>query len=322
MESKLPGMYYQSMMEPSMLHATFNPNITNLYYPFSLPNEFFRQVSQFIPDVEDYYWISSWGRLYNARSGYLVPFSINHKGYYTYSLQRKREYIDKGAYPKYSVGAHIVVCTCFVGPKPGPDYQVNHKDFNRHNNYYENLEWLTLLENIRYSQQAGNYWNGDMYVNAKYTDVQARAVCEMLQSGVDDYHIISQQIFGCDLNRSIKDFIRSIHIRRHWTHISKDYDFNADSKKRNFVSPTIFHGIFKFMVENPSIAYTAPYKDVMNYIGIDINTLDPATRSRYRSAVSAIRNNPNSQLEIRSQYVLPPDTRKIDSESGNSRNHE
>ena len=320
MESNIPSIYDQSMMEPSMLHATFNPNISNLYYPFSLPNEFFRQVSQFIPDVEDYYWISSWGRLYNARSGYLVPFSINHKGYYTYSLRRKPEYIEKGASPSYSVGAHILVCNCFVGLKPGPDYQVNHKDFYRNNNYYENLEWLTLVENVKYSHQAGNYWNGDTYVNAKYTDVQARAVCEMFQSGVDDYHIICQQVFGCELNQSIKDFIRSIHIRRHWNHISKDYDFNADSKKRNFVPPIVFHGIFRFMIENPDIAYTAPYRDVMAYIGIDVNTLDPMTRSRYKSAVSAVRNNPRSQLEIRSQYNLPPDTRKIDSESGNSRN--
>lgn len=318
MENNVPSMYDQSMFEPTMLHATFNPSVSNLYYPFSLPNEFFRQVSQFFPDVVDYYWISSWGRLYNAKTGYLVPFSVNKKGYYTYSLRRKQEYIDQGMYPTYSVGAHILVCTCFVGPKPGPEYQVNHKDFIRNNNYYENLEWLTLVDNIKYSHQAGNYWNGDTYVNAKYTDVQARAVCEMLQQGIDDYHIISQQLFGCELNQSIKDFIRSIHIRRHWTHISKDYDFNADSKKRNFVDPIIFHGICRYMVEHPDTAYTAPYREVMAYLGIDVTKLDHATRTRYKGAVSAIRNNPNSQMAIRTQYNLPPDTRKIGSESGNS----
>lgn len=307
-----------TVMQYTMRTATYNPNVSNNYFPFLPLDEEFRQISQYIPEIVDYFWVSNWGRVYSAYTGFLVPPQVNAMGYEFYTLRRKQEYIDAGKYPTYTIAGQILVCSCFNGMKPAEDSQVNHKDFRRRNNYYQNLEWVTPLENVRYSYDRGHYWNGNSYVNAKYTDVQARAVCEMLQQGIDDYHAISRQIFGCELTQSIKDFIRSIHIRRHWTHISKDYNFNADSKKRNFVDPIIFHGICRYMVEHPDTAYTAPYREVMAYLGIDVTKLDHATRSRYKSAVSAIRNNPNSQMAIRTQYNLPPDTRKIGSESGNS----
>ena len=36
----------------------------------------------------------------------------------------------------------------FGPPKPGPEYEVNHKDKNRSNNNINNLEWLTHIENL------------------------------------------------------------------------------------------------------------------------------------------------------------------------------
>ena len=62
-------------------------------------------------------------------------------------------------YFRVSVKVHTIIARLFVdGYKDG--YEVNHKDFNRENNSYENLEWVSHIENVRHSSNAGHYGNG------------------------------------------------------------------------------------------------------------------------------------------------------------------
>lgn len=312
---------YNNLDQSTMINATYNPKITSLYYPFSLPNEEFRQACRYITDLAEYYWISNWGRLYNAKTGFLVKPFYNFQGYEFYVLRRSKEARDSGKYPTYTIAGQILVCSCFNGVKPGPEYQVNHLDYKRTNNYYKNLEWTTPLENFRYSYDAGHFMNGNAFANAKYTDTQAIAVCELLQSGIYDYNEISMRIFGCPPNKSIHDFIRSIHIRRHWTHISKDYKFDDSMLRRNYTPDYIITGTFNYMVTHPDIAYTTSYRDILAYIGIDVNTLDYNTRIRYKSAINCLRRIDNSYNDIRSKFegMYPPRPKRgTDPESGNS----
>lgn len=53
---------------------------------------------------------------------------------------------------------HTLVALAFV-PKPNNygEFEVNHKDTNRENNNSDNLEWVTHIENVRYSAKLGNY---------------------------------------------------------------------------------------------------------------------------------------------------------------------
>lgn len=70
-------------------------------------------------------------------SGYKYV-TLSNKGY------SKREYI------------HRLVAKAFINnPKPEEFLVVNHKDFNKSNNNYSNLEWSTQKENIQYSNNAG-----------------------------------------------------------------------------------------------------------------------------------------------------------------------
>lgn len=60
---------------------------------------------------------------------------------------------------RYRVKVHTIVANLFV-PKPTSKekLEVNHKDCDRMNCHYTNLEWVTHLENIRYSIKCGNHY--------------------------------------------------------------------------------------------------------------------------------------------------------------------
>lgn len=55
---------------------------------------------------------------------------------------------------------HLVyrlIATAFLGVPPNEKYTVNHKDGNRENNSVENLEWMSLADNIRHGFRNGLY---------------------------------------------------------------------------------------------------------------------------------------------------------------------
>lgn len=57
-----------------------------------------------------------------------------------------------------SVGVHRLVAMAFIpNDKPEVKNEVNHKDFDRKNNMYTNLEWLSHSDNVKYSHKSGRY---------------------------------------------------------------------------------------------------------------------------------------------------------------------
>ena len=59
---------------------------------------------------------------------------------------------DKGK--KKSVVVHRLVAKAFV-PNPNGYPQVNHKDGNKHNNHFDNLEWVTGSMNLLHAHKTG-----------------------------------------------------------------------------------------------------------------------------------------------------------------------
>ena len=88
------------------------------------------------------------------------PYLINRDGR-LWSMHRDRflePTLDSGGYlhtilcnngKKKGVRIHRLVAEAFVD-KPYPDLCVNHKDGNKTNNHYENLEWVTMGENVHH----------------------------------------------------------------------------------------------------------------------------------------------------------------------------
>lgn len=58
-----------------------------------------------------------------------------------------------------TVLVHRIVALTFLGEPPEPNMTVNHIDGNRKNNRVENLEWLSLADNIRHGFRTGLYSN-------------------------------------------------------------------------------------------------------------------------------------------------------------------
>lgn len=79
------------------------------------------------------------GKLFNVRTGEeFKPKSRSREGYVIVVCK---------AYPASTAYLHSIVMYFFGPPKPGSDYQIDHKDQNKENNDINNLRWVTHREN-------------------------------------------------------------------------------------------------------------------------------------------------------------------------------
>lgn len=91
---------------------------------------------------EGMYEVSSFGNV--RRVAYLLTPTDSGEGYLRVRLFQRR-----GDGKRHSV--HALVAAAFIGPRPTPLHEVNHKDGKHGNNREGNLEYLTKLENMRHS---------------------------------------------------------------------------------------------------------------------------------------------------------------------------
>lgn len=118
-----------------------------------------------IPGYEGIYQASSAGRIRTAEGK--TTFTKRHgtrhwksrilKGRGDDPRTGKRVNLWKNGKPKDFLVARLVASAFLGEPKEG--LTVNHKDGNRLNNEIENLEWLSLADNIRHGFENGLYHN-------------------------------------------------------------------------------------------------------------------------------------------------------------------
>lgn len=107
------------------------------------------------------YIITKEGRIISRYTGKQLYVHTNKKGYCFV-----RMYID-GKAKTYLV--HRVVATVHI-PNPNKLPEINHKDGNKSNNNFRNLEWCTGLQNVQHSVGTGLVKRGDKRPNAKLSD--------------------------------------------------------------------------------------------------------------------------------------------------------
>jgi hypothetical protein len=124
----------------------FNNTIKDYYSFIKIDNN---EVWKIIKDFPNYA-ISNYGRVKRLNSKYkenknkLVPVSFNGFGYYSATLHIGHKSFRKAV--------HRLVAEAFIdNPNPSEYNIINHKDENKFNNRYDNLEWCSIKQNVLYS---------------------------------------------------------------------------------------------------------------------------------------------------------------------------
>ena len=93
------------------------------------------------PDYE----VNSFGDVRNAQTGR----ALRQRGtkYPTVWLYRDRK--------AFARSVHVLVAEAFIGPKPSPLHEVNHKDGVKSNPHVGNLEWVTKREQTLHAYRLG-----------------------------------------------------------------------------------------------------------------------------------------------------------------------
>ena len=176
------------------------------------PGEIWKPIS-FIPNLQDWYYVSNYGRVYSRFTGLLIKPNLITSGYLRVSLYGENNTM-------IPVLVHRVVMITF-NPIPNPDdFQVNHIDGNKLNNNIDNLEWVTRSENISHAYQTGLKKPGEAVNFAKINEATVHEICKLLEQNY--YPTEISRILNLENHVSL---INEIKRRKNWKHISKDYDF-------------------------------------------------------------------------------------------------
>jgi DNA-binding CsgD family transcriptional regulator len=103
-------------------------------------------------------------------------------------------------------------------PGYSSELQANHKDSNRINNYYKNLEWITLQENIEHAHTygAGTRIKDDVKTQAITLKLQRKTdaqIASILGIGDTTVYYLTKHL-SVDLRPVQRDMIETMQLRR------------------------------------------------------------------------------------------------------------
>ncbi len=128
------------------------------------------------------YEVSNYGRVrsfcYDKRKGRIVKPG-NIKGFYNVTLR-----VDG---KKRSLLVHKLTAECFVPRTNGDETVVIHLDWNKQNNHYSNLQWVTREESYRRMHvvlQDARKKAGKMVTSSKLTPSDVSVLKGLLEKGI------------------------------------------------------------------------------------------------------------------------------------------
>lgn len=110
-----------------------------------------------IPKFEEHYEVSSFGRIRSIDriavnvKGITRSFKGRIKAHGKHSGGYHQAKLYKGRRICHYIYVHRIVAICFIGNPPEGKNDVNHKDGDKKNNHFSNLEWVSRSENILHS---------------------------------------------------------------------------------------------------------------------------------------------------------------------------
>jgi len=195
-----------------------NVEINRVYYrsnmitPIVLLDEEYR----YIPFTDCIgYMASNHGNVYNPMSRILITQHIGTSGYKVCKIHGKNQ------------GVHRLVLQAFNPILDPENYDVNHKDTNKQNNWLYNLEWMTRSENIIHAFANNLAKQGEQHPNSKFTEAQVHIICKALEDGISYKDICD--IIGLEYNHNMCTFLHKIKSGRSWKPISSLYNIQQSN---------------------------------------------------------------------------------------------
>ncbi|MFW6246645.1 MAG: HNH endonuclease [bacterium] len=134
---------------------------------------------------------SNFGNIRNSKTNIIYSKWVNKHGYELVSLSKQKR-------KHYQV--HRLVMEAFVG---NSNMQVNHKDFNRTNNRIDNLEYMSMKDNIKYSKDNDRYIGSlnNATITFEIAEEIRKRIClgEKQKKLAKEYGISPQTV--CDINK-------------------------------------------------------------------------------------------------------------------------
>lgn len=81
------------------------------------------------------------------------------------------------------ISVHKLVALAFIGPRPQPRAQINHKNGVKTDNRVENLEWVTARENSHHAVRNGLVKTGERHSHTRLVEAQVREIRERRRNG-------------------------------------------------------------------------------------------------------------------------------------------
>lgn len=182
----------------------------------ALLNQFDIELWKDISGYEDSYEISSYGRI---RSKDRMIIYGNRKGEYHNRLGKVLKPTKSGEYLTVSLSGnthqvHTLVALHFC-QKVESNLVVNHIDFNKTNNYWKNLEWISQGDNARYTYKMGKACVGEDRRGAKLNNEKVLQIKKLLNEGVGVLQIAK----AFEVNPTT---ISNIKTGKRWSHVGKE----------------------------------------------------------------------------------------------------
>lgn len=239
-----------------------------------------------IPNIRPFYMVSNFGRVYSTYSNKIIKeFEYPNTGYYHIGL-RMQDNTSK----HFTI--HRLVMMVFHPIDNPEEFEANHKDGYKSNNYDYTLEWCTRYDNIQHAWVNDLYHQGEDHHNAILTNEQVHIICQGLEKNLP-YNEISN-LAGIEFTSTISTCISDIKAGRRWKIISSQYTFTDELSYQLFSNEQI-HYICKCFEENIDT------NSILNKLEYTIESTGKDELIKRKRCIQAIRRRCKFK-DISSQY--------------------
>ena len=248
--------------------------------------------------IENKYFISENGILYNSLSKKYPKYFIDKDGYFRVALDYKKYYV------------HRLVAWEFHPDTRNINLVIDHIDGNKQNNNYQNLQWVTIKENTHRAIANGlRNNNGEKNALNKHPEKIIRYIFELLSQGKDNMEIVENlknlknESISSFSERNIYSLVYRLRSGYLWSHIGKEYNFPKKVKtkhkfipsEKNLFTEKEIHLICKLGSLNVKLSF------ILKKLGIH---KDDINYNKYYDAINSILRG-ETWSYISREYNLP-----------------